>query len=268
MKENKWLVAGKGLIVGATMIVPGVSGGTMAIILGIYDKLISAVSSFAKNAKENLGFLIVFAMGAGLGLFLFSTPLSWLLEHYEVPTLYFFIGAVLGGIPLIQKKSGVEKLDLDVLLYMLLGAVAVVLISQIPSDFLDAESYGRVGMWIVLLIAGIISAAALVLPGISFSHFLLILGLYNRLLNAIRIIDLGFLLPLGLGVLGGTVLLSRLLENLMNRYPKATYLIILGFIIGSIAEIFPRIPWNGENLICVIAGGAGFFVTYRRKVYF
>ena len=252
MKENKWLVAGKGLIVGATMIVPGVSGGTMAIILGIYDKLISAVSSFAKNAKENLGFLIVFAMGAGLGLFLFSTPLSWLL----------------GGIPLIQKKSGVEKLDLDVLLYMLLGAVAVVLISQIPSDFLDAESYGRVGMWIVLLIAGIISAAALVLPGISFSHFLLILGLYNRLLNAIRTIDLGFLLPLGLGDLGGTVLLSRLLENLMNRYPKATYLIILGFIIGSIAEIFPGIPWNGEILICVIAGGAGFFVTYRRKVYF
>lgn len=263
MRDNKWQTAAKGLIVGTTMIVPGVSGGTMAMILGIYDQLISAVSSFRKGIKENFLFLVIFALSAGLGLFLFSTPLSWLLEHYQTPALYFFIGAVVGGIPLIEKKSGIKKVSFEVVIYMLLGAALVILISRIPNDILNAETSVGVGAWVILLVAGMISAAALILPGISFSHFLLILGLYDRLLNAVKTLDLTFLIPLGVGVLGGIILLSKLLENLMVKFPKQTYLIILGFIIGSIAEIFPGIPPDGTFLICTIAAIVGFFVTCR-----
>lgn len=264
--ENNWMATvWKGLTIGATMIVPGVSGGTMAIILGIYDKLISAVSSFGKNIKENLIFLVIFALSAGLGLFLFSTPLSWLLEHYEIPTLYFFIGAVVGGIPIIERKSGIQKVSLSVLGYMLLGAALVVLISRIPSGILGAESTGGMA-WLKLLTAGVISAAALILPGISFSHFLLVLGLYERLLNGIKTFDLSFLLPLGIGVLAGVILLSKLLESFMSRYPKPTYLMILGFIIGSVAEIFPGIPAGAGMFLCLAAAVAGFFTTYRRNV--
>lgn len=265
MRENKWQTAAKGVIIGATMIVPGVSGGTMAMILGIYDQLISAVSSFGKEIKENFLFLIIFAVSAGLGLFLFSTPLSWLLEYYQTPTLYFFIGAVVGGIPLIEKKSGIQKVSFEVVLYMLLGAALVILISRIPTDVLNAEASKGAGVWLILLLAGIVSAAALILPGISFSHFLLILGLYDQLLNAVKTLNLTFLLPLGLGVLGGIVLLSKLLERFMTKYPKQTYLIILGFIIGSIAEIFPGLPQGGTFFICAIAAIVGFFVTYRKN---
>lgn len=234
MVQNLWNIVIKGLIIGATMIVPGASGGTMAMILGIYVQLILAVSSFRKNVRENFIFLLVFALSAGTGLVLFSTPMSWLLEHYGFLVICFFIAVVLCGVPVIGKKSGIEKINFEVVAYMILGAVLVVAISRLPGNIINTQS--MVG----LLIAGIVSAAALILPGISFSHFLLILGLYDQLLNALKTFELSFLFPLGMGVLTGIVLLSKLLETLMEKYPKQTYMIILGFIIGSIAEVIVK----------------------------
>lgn len=254
----------KGFIIGATMIVPGVSGGTMAMILGIYDRLISAVSSFCKDPRDNFGFLVRFTLSAGLGLFLFSAPLSWLLENYEVPTLYFFIGAVIGGIPLIEKKSEVKRIDINATLYFLIGALAVTLISGLPQNLFQNTTVVGASGWIMIILAGIVSAIALILPGISFSHFLLILGLYEQLLTAIRNLEFNFLIPLAIGVLTGIVLFSKILEHVMERYPKAIYLLILGFIIGSIAQIFPGIPLGLELVFSVAAAAAGFFSTYQR----
>lgn len=265
MVQNLWNIVIKGLIIGATMIVPGASGGTMAMILGIYDRLISAVGSFRKNPKDNFRFLTIFSMSAGLGLFLFSTPLSWLLETYEMPTMYFFIGAVIGGIPLIEKKSGIKKVDFGVLVLLGIGAILVVMLSRIPGGIFGTEAAGDGASWILLLTAGIVSAAALILPGISFSHFLLVLGLYDQLLNAVKMLELTFLLPLGTGVLLGIILLSKILENVMQKYPKQTYLMILGFIIGSVAEIIPGIPKGAETIGCVATATAGFFATYRKN---
>lgn len=252
----------KGLIIGATMLVPGVSGGTMAMILGVYDRLISAVSSFLKNPKSNLAFLGLFVLGAGIGAFFFATPISWLLEHYMMPTTYFFWGAVFGGVPLIEKKSGIKKISWDVILYMLLGAVSVVLISLIPNDTgLFGQSGGA--QILTLLAAGIISAIALVLPGISVSHFLLILGVYEKLLNAIRCFDFLFLLPLGLGLMIGIFCFCKILENAMSKYPKQTYLIILGFILGSVAQIFPGIPGGIYLPVCIVTAAVGFCCVYK-----
>ena len=231
MKENKWMVAIKGLVVGATMIVPGASGGTMAIILGVYDYLIAAVSSFRENIKENVLFLSTFALGAGAGLFLFSAPLSRLLENYEVPVICFFVVLVLCGVPAIGKKSGVEKVTPAVAAYMALGAALVSGISKIPENIFQTESF------LGLSAAGFFASAALILPGISFSHFLLILGIYEQLLSAVKTFRPEFLIPLGLGVFTGVVLLSRLLEKLMEKYPKQTYMMILGFVLGSLAEL-------------------------------
>lgn len=264
MENNKWQITWKGLVIGATMVVPGVSGGTMAIILGIYDTLISAVSSFQKNVKENFLFLLLFAVSAGVGLFLFTTPLSWLLENYKMPTTYFFIGAVAGGIPIIERKSGVRKIELDVVLYLLVGALIVTLLSKLPQNLLTVTQTNWIVQYILLIIAGIISAAALVLPGISFSHFLLILGIYEQLLNAVKTLQLTFLIPLATGVLLGIILFSKLLEGFMENYPKATYLLILGFIIGSVAAIYPGIPQGVEFVFCIVTIIAGFFAVYRK----
>lgn len=256
----------KGFIIGATMIVPGVSGGTMAIILGVYDRLISAVSSFFKNVKGNLLFLMFFCLSAGIGLLLFSRPLSWLLEHYEIPTLYFFIGAVMGGIPIIKKKSGIRKVDAGVLLRLLLGAALVVALARLPRDVFETNVSAGGMTWLRIFLSGTVAAVALILPGISFSHFLLILGLYEPLLLALKSMNQEFLLPLGLGVFLGIVLFSKLLECVMDKYPETVYLLILGFIIGSVAMIFPGVPSGINLVISVVTAIAGFFITYHNAI--
>lgn len=235
-----WNTVLKGGIIGATMIVPGVSGGTMAIILGIYDRLITAVSSFHKNIKENVLFLALFAIGAGCGFYLFATPVSWLLDNFAFPTICFFVLIVLCGIPAIGKKSGIQKIDFEALMYLIFGALLVTAISRLPSDvFQNMVDIGS-RFWLRLFLSGTAAAVALILPGISFTHFLLILGLYESLLDAVRNIQLTFLLPLGLGVIAGVISLSKLLEHLMEKYPKQTYLMILGFIIGSVGDMVAK----------------------------
>lgn len=253
----------KAFLIGATMIVPGVSGGTMAMILGIYDRLISAVSSFRKHPRDNFLFLILFTIFAGLGVFLFSTPVSWLLEHYEIPTLYFFIGAVAGGIPLIEQKSGMKKVDFVTVLYLLAGALVVVLISKFPQDFIGHMKIDGISHWPKLGIAGMVLAVALILPGVSFSHFLLILGLYEKTLTAVKILDFSFLIPLAIGVFLGIVIFSKLLEFVLGKYPKGSYLLILGFIIGSVAMIFPGVPKGGEIVLSTITAPIGFWLIYH-----
>lgn len=259
---NKRVTVWKGLIVGATMMVPGVSGGSMAMILGIYDRLISAVSSFRKKAGENLLFLILFTVSAGAGMVLFSSPLSWLLERYPAAAMYFFLGAVFGGIPMIQKKSGATKLSGNAVLCMLAGVGCVMLFSLIPDGTFQTEVENGLIQWLIFLTVGILTAVALVLPGISFSHFFLILGLYEPLLQAVRTFDFMFLLPLGLGLMIGILLFSRALEHVMMKYPKQTYLIILGFILGSAAQIFPGIPDGWTLILCAALAAAGFGAVY------
>ena len=133
MKNTPILTALKGIIIGGTMLVPGVSGGSMAMILGIYDRLITSVSSFTRRKKENLAFLIIFSLSGILGILLFASPLLRLIERYPMPMLYFFLGAVAGGIPLIIKQSGVQKVSWRSALYLILGLMTVSLFALIPS---------------------------------------------------------------------------------------------------------------------------------------
>lgn len=261
-KNNNFLTALKGLIIGGTMLVPGVSGGSMAMILGIYDRLISSVSSFMKNKKENLIFLVVFSMGGILGVLLFANPLLQLIERYPMPMLYFFIGAVAGGIPLIVRQSGAKKLTWRIAGYVILGLVAVSALGLLPQDLFNAEnSSGTVG-FLLLLIAGFVTAAALVLPGISVSYLLLLLGLYDRTMSAISTLHLPFLLPLGIGLVLGIVLITRALERAMAAHPHPSYFIILGFLLGSVAEIFPGIPQGLSLPVCIITFAAGFSAIF------
>ena len=250
--NNNFLTALKGLIIGVTMLVPGVSGGSMAMILGIYDRLISSVSSFMKNKKENLIFLVVFSMGGILGVLLFANPLLQLIERYPMPMLYFFIGAVAGGIPLIVRQAGAKRLTWRIAGYVVLGLIAVSALGLLPQDLFNAEnSSGTVG-FLLLLIAGFITAAALVLPGISVSYLLLLLGLYDRTMSAISTLHLPFLLPLGIGLVLGIVLITRALERAMAAHPHPSYFIILGFLLGSVAEIFPGVPQGLALPVCAI----------------
>lgn len=122
----------KGFFVGATMLVPGVSGGSMAMILGEYERLISSVSSFRKDVKGNAFYLMQFVFPALLGMVLLSNPLLSLIEIYTLPMMYLFMGAVLGGVPLVLREAKIKKFKPIMILYVFIGAAIVLLINLIP----------------------------------------------------------------------------------------------------------------------------------------
>lgn len=258
MSKDIITTALKGLCVGGTMLVPGVSGGSMAMILGIYDKLIESVSSFLKDIKNSLIFLIAFSLGGGVGMMLLAKPLLYLIESYPMLLLYFFIGVVAGGIPMIYQKAEVNKITWKVFLYPAIGLAAVFLFEFLPADFLQlGDGKGILGV-LLLGAAGIVAAVALVLPGISVSYLLLLLGIYDKTVMAIGDFNLSYLMPLGLGIILGIILTTKLLENAMKNHTQATYLIILGFVGGSMAEVFPGIPQGMEIFFCLAALVAGY----------
>lgn len=267
--KNSLEVMYKGFLIGSTMLVPGVSGGSMAIILGIYERLLSAISSLTRNVKENLLFLGLFVVSAGMGMLFLARPILSLLESYPKPMQCLFIGAVAGGIPVIWKQGKIERITWKTGLCFVAGFLSVIGISLIPAEIFQtgfAAKTTEVGVqstglfsYLLLIVAGILSSTALVLPGISVSYFLLVLGLYQELMRAISEMDMEFLLPMGSGILIGVLLTTKALEYVLKRYPQVAYMVILGFVVGSVLEILPQMPRGGEWLLCTGAGLTGFF---------
>ena len=260
--KEKILTVLKGLIVGGTMLVPGASGGSMAMILGVYDRLVSSVSSFMKHKRASFAFLALFAAGGLLGMVLFAKPLLALIERYPMPMRYFFLGAVAGGIPLMFREAKVKRFSWRLPVYILIGIVVVVLIGLIPVGKAQSEMEAGILSFLLLAVAGFIAAVALVLPGISVSYLLLLMGLYDETMRAISTFYLPFLIPLGLGLLAGIVPTAKVLERAMVSHPQPTYLIMLGFMLGSMAELFPGIPSWPEALLCLATFAAGFIIIW------
>ena len=168
MQESKLILALKGLVVGATMLVPGVSGGTMAMLLGVYDRLVSSVSSFMSAKRASFIFLALFALGGGAGMLLFAKPILGVIEAWPRPAGWFFLGAVAGGVPLMLRKSRVRQFNWRVPVYIALGAALVCGIGALPEGLFTTEAEGFSGA-LLLGAAGLLAAVSLVLPGISVS---------------------------------------------------------------------------------------------------
>lgn len=279
-KSKAWLnhlvVALKGMWIGGTMTVPGVSGGSMAILLGIYDRLIFSISKFTKDIKNNIIFLVEFVLGAGVGLVLFSQFILMLLQKYTMPTSYFFLGAIAGGIPLIIKEANIKKSDFlnkktgkydhytvgKVFLYILyafIGIGFVYLISLIPEGVFAANESG-IQNFLIKIAGGVIVAIALVLPGISVSQMLLMLGLYEEVFGSIKNFDILPLIPLGIGLVAGIILSTLAIGKAIEKHPQATYIIVFGFVLGSLPELFPGMPNGSEIFVCLLTAILGFAV--------
>ena len=258
MKKDHIITFFKGLVIGGTMLVPGVSGGTMAMTLGIYGRLIEAVSTLRQLNRRKLLFLALFTLGGGLGMLIFSNPLLLLLERWPRPTIYFFLGAVAGAVPMICRHAQVRSFSPRYVLYIVLGVLAVLALSVLPTDLIPEEASKGLLHIVLLMAAGFFAAIALILPGVSVSYFLLLLGLYDKTMRAISRVDLVFLLPLLIGLVIGILLATKLLDRAMSRYPNATYLIILGFVLGSIIDTFPGVPLGWESLACLLTASVGF----------
>ncbi len=262
----------KGLWTGGTMTVPGVSGGSMAMILGVYDRLVYSVSHIFKDFKKSFLFLLQFGLGGVLGFFLFAGFISRLLENptLSIPLHFFFLGAVAGGIPIIFKSAKVKKFSAGCILYPIIGIICVVLISFLPEGLFSVNSSdGMVKFILLQLFGGFIVAFALVLPGISTSQMLNMLGIMDELYAVIDARDIMGLLkyiPLAVGGVVGTFVIAKILEPAIEKFPQATYLIIFGFLLGSLPELLTGVDFSAGTILSwilsVIAVAAGFAALY------
>lgn len=250
------------------MLVPGVSGGTMAIILGVYNEMLRAVSTLRQNFKENMRLLIVYGISALLGILLFSKPMLAAVTHWNKPMMFLFMGAIISSIPPLYCRVKVSKIRSVNILVAFFGAALGISIKFLPEGLFIPNTAFSVGGALLLLVAGIIIAVALVLPGISASYILLMMGMYDMTLVALQQWDFPYLIPLIIGILGGGYLTAGVLEDQMQRHPQFTYMLIIGFMIGSLVEVFPGLPVGMEIIYCfftfVVGLGLVFWIGRRR----
>lgn len=251
MKKNIILIL-KGFIMGIANIIPGVSGGTLALTLGIYEDFIGAISHFLSDIKKNLKFLIPVVIGMGLSILTMSNVISFSFDHYPIPTTLFFMGLVIGGIPMLYNKVKGTKEKKKVSSYIILAITFLFVMmlafsEEIFGSGLGDASFSNMNIfdYIKLLFVGIIAAATMVIPGVSGSLVLMLLGYYQQVIDAIKelthfenifnnIIILGIF---GIGVLIGIILVAKLIEWLFKKYEVKTYFGVLGFILASIVAI-------------------------------
>jgi putative membrane protein len=265
-----------GLAFGITETIPGVSGGTIAIILGFYFELIETINHFTENLKKNLQFIIPLVIGIATGILLFSSLIHFLLENYSFPTMLFFIGLIVGIIPHIflkvkERDCGFKVTEIVLVLIPFVILVALSFLKKDASVVNPEEVDVTVPFMFFIFFAGIIAAAALVIPGISGSFVLLLLGIYPLIIyyvSSIRILltDMSntslmldickVLVPLALGVIVGGLSMTRLIENLLKNYHKIVYSIILGLLLGSVCVLFkePMVYKSGISAIIIVAG--------------
>lgn len=278
MRKNISLVI-KGFIIGIANIIPGVSGGTLAITLGIYEKLIETIGHFFSNLKENLKFLIPIGVGAGLSIVVLSNIIKYSLKYYKLPTTLFFVGLIVGGLPLLVKKIKEDKnYKKDYSNYVVL-VITFILVAMFA--FMK-DSGAKVVLehmmfidYLKLFLVGVVAAGTMVIPGISGSFVLMLLGYYEPIINVIsdvthfnNIINNGLIiLPFGLGIIIGIVVIARIIEYLLSKQPIKTYYGIIGFVCASlIAILMPlfSLTFNIANiLIGLVLMFVGIIIAYK-----
>lgn len=236
----------KGMIIALGFILPGVSGGVLAAILGIYERMIRFLAHIKENFVENVLYFTPVAIGMILGIAAFSYPVNLLLDNYKVIVLWGFAGAIIGTIPSLIKES-VKESDRDradtitfwlsfilsgVFLYSLNGMVGT-----LPANFLS------------FVLAGALIALGILIPGLSPSNLLLILGLYTPMLTGFKRLDLfGTFLPIGIGGALALILFSKAMDYILKHYHSRVYHFIIGIVLSSTLLIVLPQSGNSESI--------------------
>lgn len=267
----------KGIIIGIANIIPGVSGGTMAVSMGIYDKLISAITGLKREPKKSILTLLPYIVGAVVGIGALSFVVNGALGRYPLQTAGLFVGLILGGLPIIVKKVKGEKLGvIHIIAFLLFFALVTGMTFVTGSERVATDVDISAITMILLFFIGIIAAATMIIPGVSGSMVLMILGYYTIIINnissflkALTAFDVqalihGFLIfiPFGLGILVGIGVVAKIIEILFAKAPVPTYYAILGLIIGSPIAILYKAGIATITLSSVLATIVTFAIGF------
>lgn len=269
--KDKILLVLKGFLLGIANVIPGVSGGTLALTLGIYQDLIGAISHFFKNLKKNLKFLIPLGIGMVIAILLGSKVITFCLDKFALPTTLFFIGLIVGGIPLLTKKLKGRRLKpLNLAVFLLtFGIVMIMTFLNAGNNAVDLSNMSVI-QFILLMIVGMVAAATMVIPGVSGSFVLMLLGYYKPIMATLgNLTDFSLLghnvlvlAPFGIGLLIGIVGIAKLIEFLLKKYEIPTYYGIVGFVTASVIGLGIGLVGVPTTTLQVLAGLVLFVISF------
>lgn len=226
----------KGMLIGSGAILPGVSGGALAAIFGLYEPIITFLADIRKDFWKNVRYFLPVGLGALFGVFVLATPIDYGLQYFPVHILWGFIGAILGTLPSLYREAGKEGRETKHIIIAVLTAIITFAFLTWANRNLNVQAPQNVLSW---LLAGGIFSSGLIVPGLSPSNFLIYLNLYQPLTEGIRTLDFSILIPVGIGAVVVVLLFSSLMRKIMDYAYATVFHFILGVVIASTAIIAP-----------------------------
>ena len=272
----------QGMVVGIANIIPGVSGGTMMVAMGLYDRLIHAITHLKSEFKESMKLLIPIFAGAGIAIIALSRLFEFLLATWPIPTNFAFCGLIAGSLPFIFEKVKGHKVTVSKIIPFLIF-FGVVILMALLGETGGASADVSLGFVNVLKLfgVGVVAAATMVVPGVSGSMMLMLLGYYDTILKAINdFVDalvkfdmgglatgVGILAPFGIGVVIGIFLIAKLIEFIFSKAEIHAYYGIIGLILASPIAILMKTDWSGFSVLMIGIGiltfGLGWFIASK-----
>lgn len=265
----------KGVMMGVANIIPGVSGGTMAVSMGIYDKIIHAATHFISEFKKSMKLLLPIILGMAIGIVALARVLEYMFARVPLQTNLLFIGLIIGGLPAITKKVKGKTIRLGHILVCLLFFVVVAGFALLgEQEGASADLSFNIMNIVKLFGVGVVASATMVIPGVSGSMMLMLMGYYNPILNEVNdFIDnlaqfnvpgllegCKVLVPFGIGVAVGIVVIAKIVEIIFRKFPEHAYWAIIGLIVASPVAIFLMGSMGTITVIAVVTGIAALLV--------
>lgn len=270
----------KGILIGVANIIPGVSGGTMMVSMGVYDTLIGCITGIFTHFLKSLKTLLPYVLGAAIGIVALASVLTFLFDNYPLPTSTAFIGLILGGLTPLLKRIDMKKTNaFAMILFLLFLALIIGMAVMNPQENGDVIEFSWVHTGI-LFVVGAVASATMIIPGVSGSMVLMLLGYYRTVLDSITYLkdgllggdlalaaaQLKILVPFGIGVLLGIYFVAKLIEWLLKRYPMYTYSAILGLVVASPIAMLLRCDMTGVTPLIVLISLVTFIVGFIGSV--
>lgn len=272
----------KGIVIGIANIVPGVSGGTMMVSMGIYDKLIHCITHLFSEFKKSVLFILPIAIGMVAAIAGSSFGLVWLFDHFPIQTNLLFVGLILGGLPAIYGKVKGKTIKIGHILAGLLFFAFVVAMAALgESEGNAADLSVNVVNVLKLVGVGVIASATMVIPGVSGSMVLMLMGFYYPVINAIKdfisaltavnvpgiLAGCGILVPFGIGIVIGIFGIAKLMEIIFEKFPLYAYWAIIGLIVASPIAILMMGSFPAITVVSAVTGmialAVGFFIARK-----
>ena len=276
----------RGVVIGVANIIPGVSGGTMMVSMGIYDTLIHCITHLFKEFKKSILTLLPYAIGMLAGILALASVISWGLENYPLPTNTLFIGLILGGLSPLLKKIDKKKINAAaVIAFVALFALIIWMGFQNKDSIQNADTIDmNIGQMLLMVVMGVIASGTMIIPGVSGSLVLMLLGYYKAVTGALKTVASGLvhfdfaalgqpllmLIPFVVGIVLGIFGVAKAIEWLTSKYPTATYCGVLGLVVASPISLLIQTDMSGASFVIVLisiitfaAGFAGAFLLAR-----